>query len=155
MSAVASVDDIDGTSSHSPRREQWLRIAMQDVDRDFIEYDVRGDGNPQYSHINFEYRVRGRSVAECVMAFFDHLSSLPEPVSDVVPDMYDWAGFQIPDDDLEAKRWIRNFTMQNRTIGIRPFTIVQLQLLDEIKDRPVLTVSDMPGTGRKTKGVKQ
>ena len=143
----------------SDQRDQWLRIAMQDVDREFIEYDIRGDiYSAVPSHVNFEYRVRGRSLAEAIMAFFDLLNEQPTGLYQDNNDtnIYDYVVFELPEDDLAAKRWMRQFVAMNPPRGYIEFTLVQLQLLDEIKDKEVLVVRDMPGTtGRDTKPARE
>ena len=140
------------TTTPPSGRDRWLQIALKDKDREFTEYDVRiSDGPdikvPPEAH---ELRVRGRSLAEALMAFIDYLNDLPDPLWDHVSDVYDTQYFGLPDDDLEAKRKMRSFA--EFPYERHFFSLYHTHLLDEIKPRRVLMVRDMPGTtGRSVK----
>lgn len=134
------------------RRDQWRRIAMKSTDRDFVLYDVKKN-TPHRRHVNFNVRVRGRSLAELMMAYLDFLQDEPYGfAAHSALYIYDYFHWRLPNDDLEAEELIGHFFESDTPFPVVPFYFKPA----DTTEKETLVVRDMPGiAGRNTKPARE
>ena len=119
-------------------RLQWLRIAGKYLDQPFVTYDViEGPEWHTDGHTAEQLQVRGRSIAEAVMAYIDYLNGVPTPGGD---DAYGCGIFELEDDDAVAETSIDLFAGA-------PDNAADFFWLRAIGNARVLVVDDLPDTG--------